>query len=680
VHRSSGFKHRPAVIGLALLVLLAGFLSACDEPVKDGPGAAGSDTPRTPNLLLITLDTTRADALGAYGQRLPASPHIDALAREGVLFEQATTSNPETLPAHATLLTGKWPFRHGVRSNGGGGLALENETLAEHLEGYGYRTAAEVAAPVLDRRTQIGQGFDEFTDVGSPGVAVRHFLKGDQRAEAEKVRPGSDITDRGLGFLRENRDRKFFLWLHYFDPHSPYDPPEEFRTRIPDSDYHAEVAFADHQIGRLVTALADLGLQDDTLIVVMADHGEGRGDHAERGHSMFVYQATMRVPLVFSGLPVLAAGRRIDAPVRSVDVVPTVLDLLGLPPLESIDGVTLRPLITGEAADLELTGYGEAKGFSTLFPMSMLRFVREGRWKYIHKVEPELYDLSADPEELDDRIASHPEVAERLLASLEAMLSVAGSAPVAASEMLSEEAKQQLMALGYVDEDPSATAGAERDTLQLHGPDPRDMIADAATVIDALAMIARSEFLPAIERLGPVYERSPDSTRVASLLTGALLAVGRDDEALELMLANFDQLPCSTQRQATLDRLLRERRRLEDLARVLRHGAEHCEDDLPNLNNYAWLLATSTAPELRDGPKAVGIMNRLLAGQGDRTPVGLDTLAAAHAESGDFEQAIRLQTEVVEAAGAGDLPAPVQAGRVRRLEAYRAGEPIRDPL
>ena len=273
---------------------------------------------------------------------------------------------------------------------------------------------AEIAAPVLARRTQLDQGFDVYRDLKASRSILElidekrgGWLGGGQRSAEE-------ITRNGIEFLRESAGRPFLLWLHYFDPHVPRDPPEPFKSQVPASDYHAEVRRADHHVGLVLDELERLGLRERTIVMLTADHGEGLGEHDEGTHSFFVYDTTMRVPLVFWGAAAIPRGRRVASLVRLVDVAPTTVDLLGLPPLENAQGVSLRPLLEDPGADLGLTGYGESIEPTITFGSSLLRFVRVGNWKYIHKLEPELYDVGADPGETRNLAAQHPDVAARL--------------------------------------------------------------------------------------------------------------------------------------------------------------------------------------------------------------------------------------------------------------------------
>jgi arylsulfatase A-like enzyme len=305
---------RMSILILALAFL--GSVSGCDNDrdapsVTDRPHSATSNPADSSklsadpplNVILITVDTLRADALGAYGQKRFTSPNLDRLAREGVIFLHAMTSAPSTLPSHASIMTAKHPNAHGARANAGYILPAENETFAEVLRRHGYRTGAETAAPVVSHFTQLNQGFDHYRDLSSGDIVKKSIsvpqADGSRGTLELDERSASDITDFGIEFLRENREDPFFLWLHYFDPHAHYIAPSEYGNLIPDSPYHAEVRYVDSQIGRLIRNLEVLRLQGRTLVVVTSDHGESLMEHGEETHSSYLFEPTMRVPLIF---------------------------------------------------------------------------------------------------------------------------------------------------------------------------------------------------------------------------------------------------------------------------------------------------------------------------------------------------------------------------------------------
>jgi len=271
------------------------------------------------NVLLITLDTMRADALGAYGATNGATPNLDRLARGGVVFEDAVTAAPLTLPAHSSLFTAKYPPRHGVRDNGGFVLDREETTLAERLKTAGFRTGGFVGAYVLDRRWGIAQGFDKYFDDFDVSKA-----KGSALASVE--RRANEVADHALAWLDSVRSSRFFAWVHFYDAHSPYDPPEPYRTRFAGHLYAGEVAFVDSQVGRLLAFLEQRHLLDKTVVVAIGDHGESLGDHGESTHGFFVYRSVLHVPFTILVPGDSPGGRRVASTVRSVDLMPTLLD------------------------------------------------------------------------------------------------------------------------------------------------------------------------------------------------------------------------------------------------------------------------------------------------------------------------------------------------------------------
>src|SRR5262245_12285141 len=296
------------------------------------------------NLLLITLDTTRADRLGAYGWPASATPALDRIGRDGVLFDRAVAPAPLTLPAHASLFTGDYPPHHGVRDNGGFFLDERETTLAERLKARGLKTGGFVGSYVLDRTWGIGQGFDTYFDNFD-------LSKFDTPSLGEVERPANEVADRALGWLETVRSSRFFGWVHFYDPHSPYTPPEPYRTRFADRPYLGEIAFVDSQVGRIVAFLEAQHLIDRTIIVVAGDHGESLGAHGESTHGFFIYDAVLHVPLMIRAPYDVLHGRHVANVVRSVDVMPTVLDLLGLPPPDQVDGQSVVPMMTGAVDD-----------------------------------------------------------------------------------------------------------------------------------------------------------------------------------------------------------------------------------------------------------------------------------------------------------------------------------------
>lgn len=391
--------------------------------------------PERLNALVITLDTTRADHVGAYGGHV-ATPNLDWLARTGTLFEQATTVAPLTLPAHCSLFTGRFPPRHGVRENRGFVLPPTETTLAEILHARGYRTGGFPASVILDRQQGLDRGFDmydgNFLDRSADWTALR--------------RTANDVVDRAIRWVGGGGSSPFFAWVHFYDAHAQCRPPDPYRSMYPGDAYSASVAFMDGQIGRLVNWLAGRHLLDRTLIIVIADHGEGLGEHGEWTHALRLYQGVLRVPLIVRAPGRVAGARRVAALVRGVDVMPTVLDVLGIRATSPMDGVSLVPLITGAQKDLQLEAYSE-----TLYPALRRGWpaghaLREGRYKLIAQGREELFDVVADPAELHDLVAAQPLLASRMSARLK-LLDTGTIAPPRDGDA---DRRARLAALGYV--------------------------------------------------------------------------------------------------------------------------------------------------------------------------------------------------------------------------------------
>jgi arylsulfatase A-like enzyme len=408
-------------------------------------------------VVIVTLDTTRADRLSVYGFMDVKMPALDRLAREGVVFEQAMSVAPLTLPAHCSLFTGLFPPAHGVRDNSDQALAPERTTLAEVLRARGFRTGAFVGSIVLDPDRGLGQGFEQYGGVGNRSPHERGDEHGRQR------RADAVITD-AIRWLDGVNGSPFFLWTHLYDPHRPYDPPEPFRSAYSDP-YIAEIMFADAQIGRLVDALGMRGLLDRTVIVIAGDHGESLGDHEERDHGIFVYESVLHVPLIVR-VPRLAP-RQVDDVVRLVDVMPTVLDLLGVPP-PSTQGVSLVDLMRGQRRQVELEAYAESF-YPKRFAWSPLRSLRAGRYKVIDAPRPELYDLERDPFETTNIYQERLQLAKKLTERIDALEQDGRGPQPARGAAPSAEQQERLASLGYVG---SRTTEPLPDDRAL--PDPKD--------------------------------------------------------------------------------------------------------------------------------------------------------------------------------------------------------------
>jgi arylsulfatase A-like enzyme len=362
------------------------------------PAACTGRPARPPDVLLITLDTTRADKLPPYRSGQTATPTFSWLGSQGAVFANAVAPVPLTLPSHASLITGMWPSRHGIRDNASSRLPDERVTLAEVLRERGYRTAAFVSSVVLQKDRGLAQGFDLYADMPL-----------DACGEALWRRPGNQTVDAALDWIAGQKGPSVFAWIHLFDAHRPYALDAEF-ARAWESPYQATIGFMDEQVGRLMQALDRHGSLDETVVIVAADHGEAFGEHGEEGHGLFLYETTVRVPLLMRGPGI--EPREIPDVVRLVDVMPTVLDLVGAAS-PVLDGVSLTPLLSGRPLDAALDGYSESL-YPERFGWSRLHALRSERYKLISAPRPELYDLQEDPMELHNRHAERSALASAI--------------------------------------------------------------------------------------------------------------------------------------------------------------------------------------------------------------------------------------------------------------------------
>src|SRR5215472_15403914 len=397
-----------------------------------------------PSVILISVDTLRADHLSCYGYRGLRTQHVDALAEDGTLFAQVSTQVPLTLPAHVSLLTSTYPFANGIEDNGQQ-LGSKAVTLATVLKERGYRTAAFVGGYVLDRRFGLGQGFDVYD---SPFNVNRQAGKD----PGDIKRPAEDVVGSALAWLDKNANQPFFLFLHLYDLHTPYERIPELRARFHGSDYDIELGYVDEQLGRFWEFLSRRDLLKSALVVFLSDHGESLGEHGESTHGYFIYQSTLRVPLIIHWPATQSPHpKRIEEPVSLLDPAPTVLQFAGVRRPAQFQGRSLLGLIEGGKPASSEEIYSESLYAHRHFGTSSLRCLRVAQFKYIEAPRPELYDLSADPRESRNLYSTRKSLAlslhERLL-SLRTRFATAGSA--AGPQALSPEVVERLVSLGYV--------------------------------------------------------------------------------------------------------------------------------------------------------------------------------------------------------------------------------------
>jgi arylsulfatase A-like enzyme/Tfp pilus assembly protein PilF len=463
---------------------------------------------RAPNIILITVDTVRADRLGCYGSKTVATPAMDGLARDGVVFEGALAQVPLTFPSHAAILTGTYPSYTGVQDVTSPPLGPEFRTLAESLKANGYVTGAVVSSFVLDRSWGLARGFD-FYDDAFPGQA---YLEKDL---ALVERPAKESVDRAIGWLERTRHRPFFLWLHLYDPHSPYQPPEPFRSQYKGRPYDGEIAYADHELGRLMAWLRRRGLYAGTLVALVSDHGESLGEHGEREHGFFLYNSTTRVPLIVKP----AAGSRMrpgrrPEPVETIAVAPTLLAMAHLrDPIQK--QFQAEELFARQREPESALAYSETFYPFSSFGWNPLRALESGQYHYIEAPRAELYDLQADPEERHNLEGEQPAVAAVLKEKLGRLL--AGTATPqrgAANPGLSEETIQKLRALGYM----AYRSPVSAEQLARGLPDPKDKLEEFNAILEAADALQAGSPSAAEGILKKVQQQDPGMYLIPFLL------------------------------------------------------------------------------------------------------------------------------------------------------------------
>lgn len=494
-----------------LILLLAGMVG-CHREVRPRPGQ---------NILLFTIDTLRADHLGCYGHRRAATPRIDRLAREGVLFEQAVAQVPVTLPSHASILTGIYPPVHGVRDNTYFRLDPDALTLAEHLRANGYRTAAFVGAYVLDASFGLGQGFDVYDDrVGSMEASSPGSFA--ERSAGEVVRAFA-------GWLKAApSEGPFFAWIHFFDPHMPYAPPSPFRERFRSSPYDGEVAYTDQQVGVALDELRARGQLDDTLVVLTSDHGESLGEHGERTHGFFVYDATLRIPLILRSPRSLPAGLTVEAQVTTVDLAPTLLELAGVSVPEGVQGRSLVRMMNGEEGETPLRpAYAECYVPQLNFRWAPLVALRQQGFKYIDAPRAELYDLTRDPGETDNLVAKYPDRAKRMKEQLVRLLE-SWPESVSARHQPDPETVAGLRSLGYL-------GGGQVPEPSAHGlPDPKDRLHLWEKAEQVILHLSAGEYGSAAELAQSILLEDANNLLALELLANAYERQGAPEQAIAL--------------------------------------------------------------------------------------------------------------------------------------------------
>lgn len=499
---------KPVLIVLAIAALVE--LALWTGVWRAARGGTRADGP----VILISIDTLRADHLPLYGYTKVRTPNIDALAAQGVLFERAYSHAPQTLPAHASILSGELPFEHGVRDNIGFTLKPGQWFLQRALHDRGWPTGGFVSAYVLRAATGINQGFDTY-DSELPAASGELSI-------GQVQRPGDQTLAAAEKWLAQRDTRKpFFLFFHLYEPHKPYAPPARFASYEP---YDGEIAYADEIVGRLLDRLRAMNVFDRATIVLLSDHGEGLGDHGEQEHGLFLYQETTHVPLIVK-LPGARGATRVATPVQHIDLAPTIMELVGAQKPATLHGRSLKPLLDGKGTIADSGIYAEALYSRYHFGWSELYSLTDTRYRLIRAPRDELFDLQRDPKESTSLAAERPQVRQAMRTALEGLIK---NTSIAAPDAVSDEDKQRLAALGYVGGGSSTALSLPGDTL----PDPKDKVKILERYRHAADLAGELKFDDAVVLYREVLAEDPEMTDVWLQLAEVQIRRGSMQDAI----------------------------------------------------------------------------------------------------------------------------------------------------
>jgi arylsulfatase A-like enzyme/Flp pilus assembly protein TadD len=618
---------------LQLLTLVA-LLLRCSLAAPSGQAAT--------NVILITIDTVRADRLGCYGATNVQTPVLDGLAHDGVVFERAISQVPLTWPSHAAILTGTYPFQNGVQDFTGQPLDERFRSVAQVFKLQGYATGAVVSAFVLDRSWGLARGFDFYDDAFS----AETFQQKDVGLVDRKA--GDSVT-RALRWLdkdwrQKTSGRPFFFWLHLYDPHSPYDPPEPFRTKYRGHLYDGEIAYADHELGRLITWLKQNRLYDPSLIVFLSDHGESLGDHGEKEHGFFVYNSTVHIPLIVK-TPAGSGFRphRVARPVETIAVAPTMVRFVGgkNPGAKSTDlrNNDLRnmgeqfqsPGLLDAGAGDDDAAYSESFYSFSSFGWSPLHALQTSRYHYIEAPMPELYDVVVDPQEKNNLASQQTATVAVLKDKLETMLHRNPFKPAGSGNSgLSPDALAQLSALGYV----AYRSPVSPEALAAGLPDPKNKLEEFNAVLDAESAFHAEDFAKGRDLLKQVEEKDPRMYIVPFLLGEALLRQENWQEAASELKRSLDLNPNFDQAMTGLARALIYLGKAEDAKQWSQKALKF------NPQNYRAWYQLGFIESKTDEKAAIADYEKAVSIQANFAPLRRD-LGVAHFQQQNYAEAAK---------------------------------------
>ncbi len=561
--------------------MISGFAVVASTALAPGCSGGGATLPREAagaNLLLVTLDSTRPDALGCYGGKGVETPHLDRLAREGVRFECVISASPLTLPSHATLLTGSYPIQHGVRGDREFHLGEDASTLAELLKAKGFATAAIVASSTLESGAALSQGFDSYDD--------EMPIRGDSDRIVAGERRASQVTDAAVAFLdRQKDDRPFFLWLHYHDPHDPYSPPSPFFDRYSGSDrrrYDGEVASMDAEIGRLLDSVSTRPRR--TLTVVVADHGEAFGERDELFHGLFLYDTTTRVPMILHAPGILPAGRTIAPLVRTADLVPTLAEVYGFSVGSAVHGESMLDLVLSEKGSSGREAYVETFLPQLDFGWAALRSLRTDSFQFVAAPEAEYYDLRSDPAEVRNVAANLPEDREVARARLQDLIERHSSPEGRAFEKAAIDSELENRLTAVVGGSEVSSASRERG----FGDDPKGHVGLYSKLALGKSLLASGEVASAITVFEGLAAEEPGNGRVEQGLGHAYVLGDRLEDAERVFRRAVDRSPGSAEARCDLAALLLRRGKIEQAESI--YAKSVASSPSHGLSHYGWAL------------------------------------------------------------------------------------------
>ncbi len=583
-----------------------------------------------PNVILITIDTVRADHLGCYGNKDIQTPTLDGLARDGVVFERAISQVPLTWPSHAVILTGLYPFQNGVQDFTGQPLEARFRSVAQAFKQHGYATGAVVSAFVLDRSWGLARGFDFYDDAFAPEEFANRDLGLVDRRAGESV-------DRALAWLKKNPRRPFFFWLHLYDPHSPYDPPEPYRSEYQGHLYDGEIAYADHELGRVIAWLKQNKIYDSSLLLFVSDHGESLGEHGEHEHGFFVYNATVHVPLIVK--PPARNGfrpSRVARPVETAAVAPTLLEGAGIH--DTMNGQLRSHGLLEANAPADDAAYSETFYPFSSFGWSPLHALETSRYHYIEAPRPELYDLTADPQETNNLASQQSATVAVLKDKLQKLLLDRPFTPAAGNNSgLSPDAADKLRSLGYVAYRSPVSASA----LAAGVPDPKDKLWEFNSILEAEDALRAGNTDKGKSLLLQVREKDPEMYVVPFVLGEAALEQKQWDEAATELRKSLELNPHFDQAMLGLSRALIFQEKFDEAKQWDKSAIQYNPENYRAWYQLGFIDARSDkAAAITDYEKAVSI-------QGNFPPLRRD-LGLLQFQLGNYAEAARHLSRAVE--------------------------------